>query len=121
MKKLSIFIIIFFILVLSVSFGATNRKIFNENQNNLNLKYTMSIQHSEAVITFYIPSTISYYRWTKYNRLRFDRDVFNLILKNHLYNTDKNINIIVRTDFFPFKRKIVYSKKYNFEHQRHEK
>ena len=121
MKKNSIFIIIFFIFMLSVSFGATNRTIFNENENNLNLNYTISKEHSEAIITFYIPNVLSYYNWTEYSKLKFDKEVFNLILKDSIYDINKNINIIVRVDFFPFKRKIIYSKRYNLTHQQNEK
>ena len=118
MNKKIIFILMLFILLCSASYGSSNKISFTDGLNTLNLEYTISIGSSEAIIEFYIPTILDYYHWSQYNKFRFDKDVFNLILKCALYNTDKNIDIIVRSKIFPLKNKILYSKKYNFEHQK---
>ncbi|MEI6857402.1 hypothetical protein [Psychrilyobacter sp.] len=118
MKKKIIFIFMIFTLLYSISYGSSNKISFTDSLNTINLEYTINICSSEAIIEFYIPTILEYYHWNKYNKFRFDKDVFNLILKYSLYNTDKNINIIVRSKFFPLNNKILYSKKYNFEHQK---
>ncbi|OQY41291.1 MAG: hypothetical protein B6227_05550 [Fusobacteriia bacterium 4572_74] len=117
MNKKIIFTFILFTLLCSTSYGSSNKTSFTDRLNTLNLECTINIEPSEAIIEFYIPTILDYYHWNKYNKFRFDKDVFNLILKHALYNTDKNINIIVRSKFFPLNNKILYSKKYNFKHQ----
>ena len=118
MNKKIIFTFMLFTLLYSTSSGALNKISLEDGLNTLNLEYTINIGSSEAIIEFYIPTILDYYHWSRYNKFRFDKDVFNLILKYALYNTDKNIDIIVRSKFFPLKNKILYSKKYNFEHQK---
>ncbi|MCS5422414.1 MULTISPECIES: hypothetical protein [Psychrilyobacter] len=118
MNKKIIFTFMLFTLICSTSYGSLNKISFTDGLNTLNLEYTINIGPSEAIIEFYIPTILDYYHWNRYNKFRFDKDVFNLILKCGLYNTDKNIDIIVRSKFFPLNNKILYSKKYNFEHQK---
>jgi len=118
MNRKTILIFILFTLLCSTSYGSLKKISFTDGLNTLNLEYTISISSSEAIIEFYIPTILDYYHWNRYNKFRFDKDVFNLILKCGLYNTDKNINIIVRSKFFPLNNKILYSNKYNFQHQK---
>lgn len=118
MNKKIIFTFMLFTLLCSTSYSSLNKISFTDGIRTLNLEYTISIGPSEAIIEFYIPTILDYYHWKKYNKFRFDKDVFNLILKYALYNTEKNIDIIVRSKFFPLDNKILYSKKYNFQHQK---
>ncbi len=118
MNKKIIFTFMLFTLICSTSYGSLEKISFTDGLNTLNLEYTINIGPSEAIIEFYIPTILDYYHWNRYNKFRFDKHVFNLILEYALYNTDKNIDIIVRSKFFPLNNKILYSKKYNFEHQK---
>lgn len=118
MNKKIIFIFILFTIICSTSYGNLHKLSLTDGLYTINLEYTINIGQSEAIIEFYIPNLLNYYHWNRYNKFRFDKHVFNLILKYALYNTDKNIDIIVRSNFFPLKNKILYSKKYNFEHQK---
>jgi len=118
MNKKIIFTFILFTLLSFRSYSSLNKISFTDGIKTINLEYTISIGQSEAIIEFYIPNILEYYHWNRYNKFRFDKDVFNLILKYSLYNTGKNIDIIVRSKFFPLDNKILYSKKYNFQHQK---
>ncbi|HAS79709.1 MAG TPA: hypothetical protein DCR90_02240 [Fusobacteriaceae bacterium] len=117
MNKKIIFSFMLFILFCPISYGSPNKISLGNGLKTLNLEYTINIGPTEAIIEFYIPTILDYYHWNRYNKFRFDKDVFNLILKYALYNTGKNIDIIVRSKFFPLDNKILYSKKYNFQHQ----
>ena len=118
MNRKIIFTFMLFILLCSSSYSSVNKVSFTGDLNTLDLEYSINIGPSEAIIEFFIPTILDYYHWKRYNKFRFDKDVFNLILKYALYNTGKNIDIIVRAKFFPLDNKILYSKKYNFQHQK---
>ena len=101
MNKKILFTVILFTLLCSTSYGYLKEVSFTDGTNTLNLQYTINKGPTETIMVFYIPTITDYYHWNIYNKLRFEKDVFYLVLSLALYNSEKDLNIIVRSKKFP--------------------
>lgn len=112
MKKKIIFFLVLFVTLSSSAFSHSDKIFFYDDSTSLILSYKIEKHPSESIVIFNITDIFSYYKWRRFDKSKFHQEMENIISKSNEYNNNDTLNILIKTNFFFFKGKIIYSERY---------